>query len=104
MPGFHKPERLAMLTQLSSAVADLPKTATLLRFKDLRSLGVIANYPTLKARIVNDGFPPGRMVGRNTRVWTLAEVEAWIQSRPTAGPAPRGVAATRRGRPRKVVA
>jgi hypothetical protein len=52
-------------------------------------------------RIKDDGFPPGRMIGPNSRAWTEAEVDAWIKSRPTAGPAPRGIAKSKRGRPRK---
>jgi predicted DNA-binding transcriptional regulator AlpA len=76
----------------------------LLRFRDLRERGIIPNWPTLRARIDRDGFPTGRMIGPNARAWTEAEIEAWIKSRPTAGPAPRGAAARRRGRPRKTAA
>lgn len=73
----------------------------LLRFRDLRARGIINNWPSLKARITRDGFPPGRMLGPNTRAWSEAEVERWLASRPTAGPALRGAAKIRRGRPRK---
>ena len=73
----------------------------LLRFRDLQERGVINNWPMLRVRIRRDGFPPGRMIGPNSRAWTEVEIEAWIKSRPTAGPAPRGAAKTRRGRPRK---
>jgi predicted DNA-binding transcriptional regulator AlpA len=64
----------------------------LLRFKDLQARGIINNWPMLKRRIANDGFPPGRMIGANSRAWVEEEVEKWIKSRPTAGPAPKGVA------------
>jgi hypothetical protein len=40
----------------------------------------------------HDGFPVGRMIGPNTRVWIEEEVEKWVKSRPIAGPAPRGIA------------
>jgi hypothetical protein len=70
----------------------------LLRFKDLRERGIINNWPMLKRRIERDGFPVGRMVGPNTRVWIEEEVEKWIKSRPTAGPAPKGVAKIKRDR------
>jgi predicted DNA-binding transcriptional regulator AlpA len=70
----------------------------LLRFRDLRERGIINNWPMLKRRIKDDGFPLGRMIGPNSRAWTEAEVDAWIKSRPTAGPAPRGVAKVRRER------
>src|SRR5262245_25408641 len=63
----------------------LPKVV--LRFKDLTRVG-INNWPTLKRRIQQDNFPPGRYVGENTRVWTEEEVAAWFDSRPKAGPPP----------------
>jgi predicted DNA-binding transcriptional regulator AlpA len=34
--------------------------------------------------IDEEGFPPGAMLGRNTRAWALDEVEAWLAARPTA--------------------
>jgi predicted DNA-binding transcriptional regulator AlpA len=68
----------------------------LLRFKDLQAGGIINSWPMLKRRIAKDGFPPGRMVGPNTRCWIEAEVDEWIASRPTAGPPPKGIAAKRR--------
>ena len=64
----------------------------LLRFRDLKVRGIVANWPSLKRRILLDGFPPGRMIGENTRAWTETEVDAWIASRPIAGPKPRGAA------------
>jgi Prophage CP4-57 regulatory protein (AlpA) len=73
----------------------------LLRFRDLQERRIIPNWPTLRVRINRDGFPPGRMVGPNSRAWTESEVDEWIASRPTVGPAPRGAAKTRRGRARK---
>ncbi len=56
----------------------------LLRFKDLRQRKVVDNRPTLARWIEREGFPPGRMLGPNTRVWTEAEIEEWIASRPVA--------------------
>jgi predicted DNA-binding transcriptional regulator AlpA len=70
----------------------------LLRFKDLRERGIIKNWPMLKRRIERDGFPVGIMVGSNSRAWIEEEVEKWIKSRPTAGPAPRGIAKIKRDR------
>jgi hypothetical protein len=75
-----------------------------LRFSDLQERGIIPNWPTLKARIQKHGFPPGRKLGPNTRAWTEAEVDAWIASRPNVASPARGVAKTRRGRPRKAEA
>ena len=52
----------------------------LLRFKDLERVGV-RNHPTLKRWVSEQGFPPGRFLGPNTRVWTEEEVAAWFLSR-----------------------
>ena len=54
----------------------------LLRFRDLKEIGLVKNWPTLKRRIKNQGFPPGRLLGPATRVWTENEVELWFVSRP----------------------
>jgi predicted DNA-binding transcriptional regulator AlpA len=69
----------------------------LVRFSDLEARGIITSWPMLKRRIERDNFPRGRMIGPNSRAWTEQEVEAWIASRPAAGPEPRGAAK----RPRK---
>jgi hypothetical protein len=66
---------------------------TLLRFRDLKERGIVANWPTLKRRILLDGFPPGRMLGGNVRAWLESEIDAWVASRPIEGPKPRGAAA-----------
>ena len=58
---------------------------SLLRFADLKSRGVVANWVTLRRWIDREGFPPGRMVGPNTRAWTEDEIETWLASRPIAG-------------------
>jgi predicted DNA-binding transcriptional regulator AlpA len=58
----------------------------LLRFRDLQQRGLVKSWPMLKRRIERDGFPPGRMLGPNTRAWTEAEVDRWYEARPVAGP------------------
>jgi predicted DNA-binding transcriptional regulator AlpA len=73
----------------------------LLSFKDLQARGIVRSWPMLKRRVERDGFPPGRMVGPNTRAWIEAEVDDWIKSRPTTGAVPRGVAKSRKGNPGK---
>jgi predicted DNA-binding transcriptional regulator AlpA len=55
----------------------------LLRYKDLHEMGIAGSRPTLDRNIKNLGFPPGRLLSPNVRVWTEEEVEAWIVSRPT---------------------
>ena len=57
----------------------------LYRFKDLAQLGV-RNYPTLNRWIETQGFPKGRLLGENTRVWTEGELLAWWDNRPTDPP------------------
>ena len=49
--------------------------SALLRFQDLKIVG-INNWPTLKRRIENDGFPVGRYAG-SLRFWTEEEVANW---------------------------
>jgi hypothetical protein len=60
------------------------------RFRDLKEAGIVKNWVTLKRWIEKHGFPPGRLLGPNTRVWTEAEIEAWFLSRPEGweGPPP----------------
>ncbi len=61
-----------------------------LRFSDLRGRGIVNNRPALKLLIDKSKFPPGRLLGPNTRAWTETEVEEWLTARPTARkPAPR---------------
>jgi predicted DNA-binding transcriptional regulator AlpA len=75
----------------SSDSSKLPRKS--LRFLDLKCVG-INNWPTLKRRVEQDNFPPGRYVGKNTRVWTEEEVSAWWEARPTAGPPENGKGAS----------
>lgn len=56
----------------------------LLRFNDLKSRGIVTNWPTLLRWVESEGFPPGRMLGPNTRAWNEAEIENWIAARPAA--------------------
>jgi hypothetical protein len=54
-----------------------------LRYGDLRARGIVKNRVTLANWIQNHGFPTGRLVGPNTRLWSEDEVEAWLASRPS---------------------
>jgi hypothetical protein len=68
-----------------------------LRYADLKARGIVNNPVNLKNWIQKYGFPPGQMIGPNTRVWADTDVEAWLASRPTAKkPVPKSP-----GRPRK---
>jgi hypothetical protein len=55
----------------------------LLRFKDLQRLGVTASWAGLRNLQDHQNFPLGKLLGPSTRVWTAAEVNAWLTSRPT---------------------
>lgn len=59
----------------------LPKQ---LRFRDLKARGLVTNWVTLNTWIDSQGFPPGRLIGPNIRVWIETDVAAWLESRPTA--------------------
>lgn len=56
----------------------------IIRFNDLKERGIVSNWQTLLRWIETEGFPPGRRLGPNTRCWTDAEIDAWIESRPVA--------------------
>jgi predicted DNA-binding transcriptional regulator AlpA len=69
-----------------------------LRYADLEACGIVNNRVNLQNWIRKYGFPPGQMIGPNTRLWAEADVKAWLASRPTAKkPVPKSP-----GRPRKV--
>jgi predicted DNA-binding transcriptional regulator AlpA len=71
-----------------------------LRYRDLVALGVVANRVTLRNWIRDRGFPPGLLLGPNSRSWSVDEVEAWIARRPI-GPKDMPIIKGRRGRPPK---
>jgi hypothetical protein len=69
----------------------------LLRYADLKSLGVFNNRVQLGKAIQKYGFPAGQLTTPNCRTWAEAEVQAWIASRPIdKKPGPKSP-----GRPRK---
>ena len=64
----------------------------LLRFRDLKDRRIVSNHVTLGRWIEREGFPPGCMLGPNTRVWREAGCQAWLNSRPTDNTLLRGAA------------
>ena len=54
-----------------------------IRFADLQEMGVVQNWPTLLRWIKTENFPPGIKLAANTRAWRKAEVDAWLDNRPT---------------------
>jgi predicted DNA-binding transcriptional regulator AlpA len=72
-----------------------------LRYRDLEERGIVPNRGTLRNWIRDQGFPPGSLVGPNTRLWQEAEITAWLASRPTElKAAPKLKPSSRRGRPK----
>ena len=61
-----------------------------LRFNDLKRLKLVTNHPTLKRWIEREGFPPGIMLGPNTRAWRRSWIEEWLACRPTENTSQRG--------------
>jgi hypothetical protein len=56
--------------------------AKLLRYTDLKAAGIVGNRVTLARLIKTQQFPPGRLLGQNTRAWTEPEIEHWLDTRP----------------------
>ncbi len=53
----------------------------LLRFKHLKERRVVNNRATLGRWIKDQGFPPGFLLGPNSRAWTEDSVDAWLKER-----------------------
>ena len=60
---------------------DVPK---FLRFCDLQDRGLVQSHAGLRHLQVHEGFPLGRLLGPSTRVWTVTEINGWLNSRPVA--------------------
>jgi hypothetical protein len=75
-----------------------------LRFRDLKTRGIVDNRATLRNWILKLGFPKGQLTGANVRTWDEdTEINPWLASRPTEfkpAPPPPGPG-KRRGRPPK---
>jgi hypothetical protein len=63
---------------------DAPLTR-LVRYRDLEKSGIVRNRTQLERLVRDEGMPPGRMLSSKTRVWTVAELEQWLATRPLAG-------------------
>jgi hypothetical protein len=72
----------------------------LLRFHHLKERNVVKSWAQLKRLQDLYGFPQGRMLSPNVRTWTEEEIDTWVDSRPVAGPVPRGGAKRKRDRKR----
>ena len=52
------------------------------RFKDLQARGIVGSWAALQDLIKNQAFPPGRLRGPSSRIWTTDEISQWLDSRP----------------------
>ena len=52
-----------------------------LRFRDLKARGIVNNWTTLRNWQKREGFPPGILLGPNSRAWAEDEIERWLASR-----------------------
>jgi predicted DNA-binding transcriptional regulator AlpA len=59
----------------------------LIHFPDIRARGIANNRVSLNDLIKNHNFPEGKRLSPNTIVWDEAEVEAWVDSLPSASAA-----------------
>ena len=53
-----------------------------LRLKDLQQRGIAMTHQAVRHMQTHEGFPLGRLLGPGTRVWTVAEINEWLATRP----------------------
>jgi hypothetical protein len=82
---------MTLVTCAPSARKADSATLPLLRFDDLKRLGIVQTWTSLNLWIDTKGFPPGRLIGR-FRTWTTAEVMRWIEAQPSTKAKRRGAA------------
>jgi predicted DNA-binding transcriptional regulator AlpA len=58
---------------------DVPK---FLRLKDLQERGIAPTHQSVRHMQKPENFPLGRLLGPGTRVWTVQEINEWLDSRP----------------------
>jgi hypothetical protein len=55
------------------------------RYSDLRKAGLVGSWTQLLRMIDgHEHFPSGVMLSPNVRAWRVDEIEAWLESRPSA--------------------
>ena len=69
--------------QKKKHVRPAPVLPLLLRYSNLFDKGIVTSWMQLGRLIDQQGFPTGRLLSANTRVWTEDEVNEWLASRPT---------------------
>jgi hypothetical protein len=80
--------------------------AIYLRYRNLVEQGLVKSRQELKRLQDGQGFPLGRLLGPNTRVWTSTEITDYVASRPVKMPPHklRGAAKAKHERKRKQAA
>jgi hypothetical protein len=63
-----------------------------LRFSHLQKRNLVQSWTQLERLQKLYGFPKGRMVSPNIRVWTEEEIDEYVASCPVEGSPPRGAA------------
>jgi hypothetical protein len=72
---------------------------TKLRFRDLQVRGIARSWAQLKRLQELYGFPKGRLLSPNCRVWDdEEELNPWLESRPVDGTPLRGAAKAKKAR------
>ena len=56
-------------------------TTKYLRYTDLVDRQIVNNRTTLARWIRDNGFPPGVLLGPNTRAWPVDQVDTWLEAR-----------------------
>jgi predicted DNA-binding transcriptional regulator AlpA len=67
----------------------VPGRPLIARFADIEAAGIVRSRQALKNLIDHHEFPPGFMLGPNSRAWYWSLIEQWLASRPVEHPAPR---------------
>jgi hypothetical protein len=55
----------------------------LLRHADLVARGITTSWARTRHLQTHEGFPLGKLLGPNSRVWSVDEILAWWNSRPS---------------------
>jgi hypothetical protein len=61
----------------------LPRLPQFVRFRNLREASIVDSWQQLSQLIDRYGFPPGRLLSPNIRVWDIDDVRQWLANRPT---------------------
>ena len=56
----------------------------LIRFADLKALGIASSWMQVSRLIKEQGFPPGFRLTPRTRSWGEDDVQRWLDRRPSA--------------------